>query len=88
MRLLFGQKPARPAAVSTDTIIPMHSHDDNPHLRAMVLDFTQRFDDVLDPAKLCAALVRLMELGNWRKLGARLRMTVRIYSCHNSIIHS
>jgi len=42
----------------------------------MVLDFTLRFDDVLDPEKLSAALVRLMELGNWRKLGARLRMNV------------
>ena len=43
----------------------------------MVLDFTMRFDDVLDPEKLCTALTRLMELGNWRKLGARLRMNVK-----------
>jgi hypothetical protein len=42
-----------------------------------VLDFTLRFDDVLDSEKLGAALVRLMELGNWRKLGARLRMNVK-----------
>jgi len=76
MRLFFGQKPARPATFPTDTIIPMHSLDDASFNRSMVLDFTLRFDDVLDPEKLSAALVRLMELGNWRKLGARLRMNV------------
>ena len=48
----------------------MHSLDDASFLRSIVLDFTLRFDDVLDPEKLSAALVRLMELGNWRKLGA------------------
>jgi hypothetical protein len=77
MRLFFGQKPARPATISTDTIIPLHSLDDTTINRAIVLDFTLRFDDVMDPEKLRAALVRLMELGNWRKLGARLRMNVK-----------
>jgi hypothetical protein len=76
MRLFFGQKPARPATIPTDTIISMHSHDDTSFFRSTVLDFTLRFDDVLDADKLSAALVRLMELGNWRKLGARLRMNV------------
>jgi hypothetical protein len=77
IRLLFGQKPARPAIIPTDTIISMHSLDDTSFLRSLVLDFTLRFDDALDPEKLSAALVRLMELGNWRKLGARLRMNVK-----------
>jgi hypothetical protein len=77
MRFFFGQKPARPATILTDTIISMHSLDDASLYRSMVADFTLRFDDVLDPEKLSAALVRLMELGNWRKLGARLRMNVK-----------
>jgi hypothetical protein len=77
MRLFFGQKPARPATIPTDTIISMHSLDDASFFRSIVLDFTLRFDDVLDPEKLSAALVRLMELGNWRKLGGRLRMNVK-----------
>lgn len=42
-----------------------------------MLDLTLRFDDVLDHEKMRLALVRLVELGNWRKLGARLRMNVR-----------
>lgn len=55
----------------------MHSLDSASLFRSIVLDFTLRFDDVLDPEKLSAALVRLMELGNWRKLGARLRLNVK-----------
>lgn len=72
----FGQKRAKPAAVSTDTIIPLHFFDDTSINRGIVLDFTLRFDDVLDPEKVRGALVRLLEIGNWRKLGARLRMNV------------
>jgi hypothetical protein len=45
--------------------------------RAIVLDFSLRFDDVLDHEKLRLALVRLLEIGDWRKLGARLRRNVR-----------
>ncbi|QRD81424.1 terpenoid cyclases/protein prenyltransferase alpha-alpha toroid [Aspergillus flavus] len=37
-------------------------------------DFTFRFDDVLDASKLEAALDRLMEIGDWGQLGARLRL--------------
>ena len=77
IRFFFGQRPARPATIPTDTIISMHSLDSASLFRSIVLDFTLRFDDVLDPEKLSAALVRLMELGNWRKLGARLRLNVK-----------
>ena len=69
-------KPARPAAVPTDTIVPMHCFDDNAINRSLLLYLTLRFDDVLDPERLRHALERLMELGEWRKLGARLRKTV------------
>lgn len=69
-------KPAQPATIPTDTIIPLHFLDDQPVHRSIVLDLTLRFDDALDGEMLRIALVRLMELGNWRKLGARLRMNV------------
>ncbi|KAI7602992.1 hypothetical protein KC346_g12101, partial [Hortaea werneckii] len=42
--------------------------------RALVLHFFSRFDDVLDPEKLRQALDRLLHIGGWRKLGARLRL--------------
>ncbi|RDW57096.1 hypothetical protein BP6252_13842 [Coleophoma cylindrospora] len=72
MKWFFGRK--KPAVVPTDTIIPLHHFDDVPIYRSIFHDFTLRFDDVLDPEELSAALRRLMEIGNWRKLGARLRL--------------
>lgn len=60
-----------------DEVIPMFSADDKPHNRAMVVEFTYRFDDVLDSQKLKSSLERLLELGEWRKLGARVRLNVR-----------
>jgi hypothetical protein len=72
----FSTAPVRPSTISTDTIIPVYPKDDNDIYRAIVLDFTLRFDDVLDPLKVSGALRRLMELGNWRKLGARIRLNV------------
>ena len=75
---VFSSKPAKPATVSTDTVIPLHSKDDTKSLRPFVLDYTLCFDDVLDPEKLRSSLARLMELGDWRKLGARLRLNVSV----------
>ncbi|EAW13628.1 acetyltransferase sphE [Aspergillus clavatus NRRL 1] len=67
------QKKIPPPTVPTDTIIPFHYWDDDHHTRGLSFDVTFRFDDVLDPQKLRRALSRLLELGNWRKLGARTR---------------
>ncbi|KKA21157.1 LysR family regulatory protein [Rasamsonia emersonii CBS 393.64] len=75
MGLLFSKpKPARPATVPTDTIIPCHYWDAQPIMRAYCMDLTFRFDDVLDTDKMRAALARLLEIGDWRKLGARIRL--------------
>ncbi|KAI9703927.1 MAG: hypothetical protein M1820_005709 [Bogoriella megaspora] len=71
---LFHSKPVQPPRVSTDTVIPLHYYDDTKVMRAFVLNLGMRFDDVLDPERLRAALERLCELGNWRKIGARLRL--------------
>lgn len=70
----FGlKKTITPPTVPTDTIIPFHYYDDTHHNRGLAFDFTFRFDDVLDPRKLQMAFSRLLELGDWRKLGARIR---------------
>ncbi|KAE8353390.1 squalene cyclase [Aspergillus coremiiformis] len=63
----------RPATVPTDRIIPLRFWDDLPYLRAFSHDFTFRFDDVLDVTKLQDSLKRLLEIGDWGQLGARLR---------------
>ena len=60
----------------TDDVIPLHDFDTGDTIQAIVVDFALRFDDVLDHEKLRLALERLMQIGNWRKLGARLRRNV------------
>ncbi|KAK3317261.1 LysR family regulatory protein [Cercophora scortea] len=62
-----------PPTVPTDTIIPLSFWDCEHHVSGLSFDITFRFDDVLDHEALRAALARLLQLGNWRKLGARLR---------------
>ena len=73
----FKKRHTEPPTVPTDTVIPLHSQDDTSFNRSVVLYLTLRFDNVLDCDKIRLALVRLMELGDWRKLGARLRLNVR-----------
>ncbi|KAG5926952.1 hypothetical protein E4U42_002771 [Claviceps africana] len=71
------RQAASPATVPTDTVIPFHFYDDTKNTRGICFDVTFRFDDVLDPKRLRGALSRLLELGNWRKLGARIRRNGR-----------
>lgn len=79
MAYFFSKKPLNPEKVPTDDVIPLHFFDDNEIFRSLIVEFVLRFDDVLDREKLHNALVRLMEIGNWRKLGARLRLNVRLH---------
>ena len=74
---LFHRRRATPVTVPTDTVIPLNYFDDFKILRSWIIDLTLRFDDVLDAQRLQRALARLMELGNWKRLGARLRKNVR-----------
>ncbi|XHG02596.1 hypothetical protein AWENTII_005941 [Aspergillus wentii] len=55
-------------------IIPLHSKDATWMNRGIALEFTLQFDDVLDAEHLRRSLQRLMEIGDWKKLGARLRL--------------
>ncbi|KAF2427119.1 hypothetical protein EJ08DRAFT_616205 [Tothia fuscella] len=73
MSFLWKAKPVAPATVPTDTIIPMHYFDDNSINRNVLLYITLRFDDVLDVEILRSSFEKLLRIGEWRKLGARLR---------------
>jgi hypothetical protein len=73
---VFGGQPTAPKRIPTDTIIPLHSRDDNFQNRNVSIDFTMRFDSVIDAQKLADALWKLLERPGWRKLGARLRLNV------------
>lgn len=67
----------QPATVATDRIVPLRYWDDLDYLRSICHDFTFRFDDVLDKERLRAGLDRLLKIGDWSQLGARLRLNVR-----------
>ncbi|KAJ5887881.1 hypothetical protein N7495_007922 [Penicillium taxi] len=54
-------------------VIPLHSKDDTWMNRGIALEFTLQFDYVLDPEHLRRSLQRLLEIGDWKKLGARLK---------------
>ncbi|KAK1754792.1 hypothetical protein QBC47DRAFT_226401 [Echria macrotheca] len=75
LRRLLGASPARsPTRVDTDDVYPLHMLDDTRTLRGIVVTWTLRFNDVLDADKLHASLSTLLEIGDWRKLGGRLRL--------------
>ncbi|KAI0008700.1 hypothetical protein F4779DRAFT_628288 [Xylariaceae sp. FL0662B] len=69
--------PAIPPMHFADKIIPLHSYDDTMTNRAVMLECTMRFGDVLDPNKLRLSLEKLLSRPDWRKLGARLRLNAR-----------
>lgn len=77
MGFFTAPKPEPPPTVPTDEVIPLHILDGNRVVQAILLEFTYKFDDVLDVVKLRNSLNRLLEIGEWRKLGARLRLNVR-----------
>jgi hypothetical protein len=68
-----GQRQA-PRRIPTDTVIPLNSRDDTVQNRNLALEFTMRFDDILDAQQLVDALWKLLTKPGWKKLGARLRM--------------
>jgi hypothetical protein len=71
-------RPARtlPFRIESDDVYPVHMLDDTTTLRSIVVTWTLHFNDVLDPEKLHASLSRLLEFGDWRKVGGRLRLKV------------
>ncbi|KAJ6126848.1 transcriptional regulator sdnM [Penicillium sp. IBT 18751x] len=54
-------------------VYPLHGLDDTLLYRALISRL-MRFNDVLDADKLHEALLGLFEIGDWRKLGGRLRV--------------
>lgn len=62
--------------VTGDRILPLRFMDSSEVFTKIALDFTLRFDDVLDPDKLRLSLERLFQIGNWHQLGARYKKNV------------
>ncbi|KAB8345929.1 hypothetical protein FH972_022982 [Carpinus fangiana] len=79
----FRKAKAEEAPVHpTDTIIPLHPFDDNDITRGSLLYITLFFEHVLDVEKLRHGMEELLTIGDWRKLGARLRKTVSSLFSH------
>lgn len=72
-----GRPCAASAQQSTeDHVYPVHLQDVN--FRKLIMVCTLRYDHVLDTDKISHSLTRLLEKGDWRKLGGRLRHNVSI----------
>lgn len=84
-RLLRGSS-APPPVVETDDIYPVHMLDDTKTLRGIVVTWTLHFNDVLDADKLHDSLSRLLDIGEWRKVGGRLRLKVSSFPL--SVFHN
>ena len=72
-----NEQPSLPEPVETDDIVPVHLFDDSAAARAIVLVWTYKFHDVLDPDKLNASLSQLFEMDGWRRFSGRFRYRVR-----------
>jgi hypothetical protein len=59
-----------------DDVYPVHELDDTPALRNILITWTICFNDALDAGKLQSSLSSLLEIGDWKKLGGRLRLKV------------
>ncbi|KAM0230076.1 hypothetical protein ACHAP5_011465 [Fusarium lateritium] len=57
-----------------DMVYPTHMMDNVSVVKSLVMAWTIRFNDVLDADKLHQALSDLLEIGDWKKLGGRLRV--------------
>lgn len=64
-----------PSDILEDDVYPLHALDDIKSNRVF-LSWIMRFNDVLDAKILYDALSRLLEIGDWKKLGGRLRFKV------------
>jgi hypothetical protein len=74
---LLGYPPrSSPPPVETDDIYPTHMLDGAEAIKGIVIVWTLRFNDVLDADRLHVTLTKLLEIGDWRKLGGRLRLKV------------
>jgi hypothetical protein len=78
VRRLFGAKPTPALKVDGDEVYPLFVLDDTKLYRELMLTWTFCFNDVLDAKKLHSSLSKLLEIGDWRKLGGRVRQNVSV----------
>lgn len=57
-------------------VYPVHLLDNAQDYRKAFLAYLFVCNDVLDPQRLADSLSQLLQTGDWKKLGGRLRTTV------------
>ncbi|KAF9873288.1 putative lysr family regulatory protein [Colletotrichum karsti] len=60
---------------SEDEVLPVHFVDQAAIMRTSIINYTFRYNKVLEAEKLHNALLQLVQMPGWRKLGGRLRAT-------------
>lgn len=63
-------------------IYPVHFLDDRKHAREMVMGWIFRVNARLDAGSVSAALRRVLEIGDWRKLAGTLHRNVSLGKNH------
>ncbi len=66
-------------------VYPVHLFDNADDYRKLFMSYIFVFNDVLDAQKLSESLSALLETGDWRKLGGRLRTNVRHVSRRTTV---
>lgn len=73
---VLGPERRQPDRVPTDTVFQLSEMDSSWMMRMMIMSWTMCFHDVLDADKLHDSLTELLNIGHWKKLCGRPRLTV------------
>jgi hypothetical protein len=77
LKQCIPRPPTTPSLNENDDVYPVHTLDDTKTLRRLLLAWTICFNDALDAHKLRCALAKLLDIGDWRKVGGRLALKVK-----------
>ncbi|KAK2803665.1 hypothetical protein FQN50_006881 [Emmonsiellopsis sp. PD_5] len=75
IRYCCGLRSRQPKSTDLESdVYPVHLLDDARCFRSVCPSYLFRFNDVLDAERLSNSLSKLLEIGDWRKLGGRFRL--------------
>ena len=79
----WAPKRVSPSSFEGDNVVRAYAGDDLKVYR-QIMAWTLQFDDVLDADVIKSSISQLLEIGAWRKLGGRLRLSV----CPRLLVHA
>ncbi|KAF9880513.1 hypothetical protein CkaCkLH20_02467 [Colletotrichum karsti] len=72
---VLGPERRQPDRIPTDAVFQLSAMDSSWMMRMMVMSWSMCFHDVLNADKLHDSLTELLDIGHWKKLGGRPRLT-------------